>query len=37
MILVLAIKCFMSEMMIYLEASLHNAQGVEIKSNGVSE
>lgn len=37
MILVLAIKCFMSEMGIYLEASLHNAKGVEIKPNDVSE
>lgn len=37
MILVLAIKCLMSEMVVYLEASLRNAKGVEIKSNDASE
>lgn len=37
MILVLAIKCLMREMVIYLETSLRNAKGVEIKSNDVSE
>jgi len=37
MILVLAIKCLMSEMVVYLETSPRNAKGVEMKSYDVSE
>lgn len=37
MILVLAIKCLMSEMAIYLETSVCDAKGMEIKSSDVSE
>lgn len=37
MILVLAIKRLMSEIVIYLETSVRDAQGMEIKSSDVSE